>query len=36
VIDDIRKATRGGYVVGTPRNPRGRQKAKEKMGTDPI
>lgn len=36
LIDDIRKATRGGYVVGTPRNPRGRQKAREKIGSVPI
>jgi putative transposase len=25
VLDDIRKATRGGYSMGTPRRPRGRQ-----------
>jgi putative transposase len=25
VLDDIRKATRGGYPLGTPRRPRGRQ-----------
>jgi putative transposase len=31
VIDEIRKATRGGYVVGAPRKPRGR-----KAGTVPI
>ena len=29
VIDEIRKATRGGYVVGTPRRPRGRQKGRK-------
>ncbi|HET7362538.1 MAG TPA: transposase [Burkholderiales bacterium] len=28
VIDDIRKATRSGYVVGSPRQPRGRRKSR--------
>jgi hypothetical protein len=26
VVDEIRKATRGGYVMGAPRKPRGRPK----------
>jgi putative transposase len=34
VIDDIRKATNGGYVVGSLRKPRGRQM--RKMGSVPI
>jgi putative transposase len=36
VVDEIRKATRGGYVVGTPRKPRGRPPVMRKIGTVPI
>jgi len=36
VVEEIRKATRGGYVVGTPRKPRGRPPAMRKIGTVPI
>ncbi len=37
-IDEIRKATRGGYVVGTPRRPRGRPRpaVMRKIGSVPI
>ena len=34
LVDDIRKATSGGYVVGSPRRPRGRQM--RKIGSVPI
>ena len=36
VIEEIRKATRGGYVVGTARKPRGRPAVLRKIGTVPI
>jgi putative transposase len=38
VIDEIRKATRGGYVVGSRRKPRGRPRAPvmRKIGSVPI
>ena len=38
VIDEIRKATRGGYVVGSLRRPRGRPRAPvmRKIGSVPI
>jgi REP-associated tyrosine transposase len=37
-IDDIRKATRGGFAVGTPRRPRGRPRppVMRKIGSVPI
>jgi putative transposase len=37
-IDEIRKATRGGFVVGTPRRPRGRPRppVMRKIGSVPI
>jgi putative transposase len=37
VIDEIRKATRGGYAVGTPRRPRGRPRppVMRKIGSVP-
>jgi putative transposase len=38
VIDQIRKATRGGYAIGTPRRPRGRPRpaVMRKIGSVPI
>ena len=38
VIDAIRKATRGGYAVGSPRKPRGRPRpaVMRKIGSVPI
>ncbi|HEY1288263.1 MAG TPA: hypothetical protein VGF58_08050 [Burkholderiales bacterium] len=35
-IDEIRKATRGGYPVGVPRKSRGRPPSDRKTGTVPI
>lgn len=37
-VDDIRKATRGGYAIGTPRRPRGRPRppVMRKIGSVPI
>ena len=36
MIDEIRKATRGGYQVGVPRKSRGRPPSDRKTGTVPI
>jgi len=36
IVDEIRKATRGGYALGAQRKPRGRPRQKEKIGTVPI
>ena len=38
VVDEIRKATRGGYAVGSPRRPRGRPRpaVMRKIGSVPI
>jgi len=37
-VEDIRKATRGGYAIGTPRRPRGRPRpaVMRKIGSVPI
>jgi len=35
-MEEIRKATRGGYRIGEPRRPRGRPPGTEKQGTSPF
>ena len=36
LIDEIRKATRGGYPLGVQRKSRGRPPSERKIGTVPI
>jgi len=36
LVDEIRKATRGGYLLGAERKPRGRPPSERKIGTVPI